>query len=78
MMNHGPADGPPEGGTSGLIGRESLPAPLKLVEFCYLLLEHPLELDGDIVAALFSAMGFWLEQNPTCPREKLLVIEAPL
>jgi len=61
----------------GLLGGVLI-AGLKMVEYRYLVLEHSLELYGGIVALLFSAVGIWLGQKLTHPRERLVVREVPV
>ena len=61
----------------GLLGGVLIAA-LKMVEYRYLVLEHSLEIYGGIVAALFAAVGIWLGQKLTRPREKLVIKEVPV
>jgi len=61
----------------GLVGGVLITA-LKMIEYRYLVLEHSLELYGGLVALVFAAVGIWLGQKLTHPREKLVVREVPV
>lgn len=51
---------------------------LRLVEYRWLVVEHSLEIYGALVAILFAAVGIWLGQRLTRPRERVVVREVPV
>ena len=58
----------------GLIGG-LLIAGLKLIEYRWLVVEHSVEINGGLIAAVFAGVGIWLGLKLT--REKVIVREVP-
>ena len=51
-------------------------AGLKFIEYCFLVLEHSLEIYGGLIALIFSAVGIWLGLKLT--RTRTIVREVPV
>ena len=64
----------------GLLGGAAIVL-LKLIEYRWLVVEYSVEIYAALVAAVFAAVGIWLGQRLTRPRETVVVrevmVEAP-
>jgi DNA-binding CsgD family transcriptional regulator len=58
----------------GLLGG-ALIVLLKLIDYRWLVVEHSVEIYGALVAAVFAAVGIWLGNRLTRPRERVVVRE---